>query len=252
MCLSPVHSRTTKNKKVSRTRYYLSQKAIKEGYDKCDIRNINADELEQTIYTLLKNQLPNNINEIDNSSLDITKKQFIYQITHKLKTESLYKIIRTLQPKIIIAKKQINITLLLQNIGKLVDIKINNTTEIHISKKVIFMKHGGKQHILDKSGNPIAYKTSNKNDVLISSLAKAYKWRKQIKQENISQVKLAKKLKLNPERIRHIVRLTELAPDIQTAIVEGTQPPLLSLQEIPTHIPIDWMEQRTLLGFKND
>jgi site-specific DNA recombinase len=49
-----------------------------------------------------------------------------------------------------------------------------------------------------------------------------------------------------------LLRLPWLAPDITTAIVNGKQPPQLSakqLMRLTARLPIDWAEQRTLLGF---
>ncbi|MEM8571535.1 MAG: recombinase family protein [Pseudomonadota bacterium] len=46
---------------------------------------------------------------------------------------------------------------------------------------------------------------------------------------------------------RKLVRLAHLAPDIQCAILTGTQPPGLTLNAVlNTRIPLDWQDQRTL------
>lgn len=49
-----------------------------------------------------------------------------------------------------------------------------------------------------------------------------------------------------------LLRLPWLAPDITTAIVNGRQPPqfnAMKLMRLTAHLPTDWAEQRTLLGF---
>jgi hypothetical protein len=51
--------------------------------------------------------------------------------------------------------------------------------------------------------------------------------------------------------IYSILRLPWLAPDITTAIVNGRQPSQLNakrLTRLCAHLPIDWTEQRELLG----
>jgi site-specific DNA recombinase len=51
--------------------------------------------------------------------------------------------------------------------------------------------------------------------------------------------------------LRRLVRLAFLAPDIQQAILDGTQPPGLQLKHLTSEpIPYSWAEQRTLLGFQ--
>ena len=52
--------------------------------------------------------------------------------------------------------------------------------------------------------------------------------------------------------IYSILRLSSLAPDIVSAIVNGRNPPQLTakkLMRLSPHLPIDWTEQRKLLGF---
>ena len=48
-----------------------------------------------------------------------------------------------------------------------------------------------------------------------------------------------------------LVKLSFLAPDITTAIVEGRHPPDLTASRLINHtrLPFDWKEQRTALGF---
>ena len=53
--------------------------------------------------------------------------------------------------------------------------------------------------------------------------------------------------------IYSILRLPWLAPDIATAILNGRQPPQLNamrLTRLSAHLPVDWTEQRKLLGFR--
>src|SRR5690348_13384705 len=57
---------------------------------------------------------------------------------------------------------------------------------------------------------------------------------------------------VTPGYISRLLRLPLLAPDIVTAIVDGKNPPQLTakkLMRLALQIPIDWTEQRKLLGF---
>jgi site-specific DNA recombinase len=50
-----------------------------------------------------------------------------------------------------------------------------------------------------------------------------------------------------------LLRLPSLAPDIVTAIIDGRHPPQLSakkLMRLTAQLPIDWGQQRKLLGFR--
>ncbi|MCD8497190.1 MAG: hypothetical protein LRZ85_03380 [Alphaproteobacteria bacterium] len=46
-----------------------------------------------------------------------------------------------------------------------------------------------------------------------------------------------------------IIRLTELAPDITTAIINGRQPQSLQLASMMDDFPILWADQRQHFGF---
>ena len=54
-----------------------------------------------------------------------------------------------------------------------------------------------------------------------------------------------------PSYATRVVRLTFLAPDIVAAILAGKQPPELTANKLmaDTRLPLDWREQRTVLGF---
>lgn len=46
-----------------------------------------------------------------------------------------------------------------------------------------------------------------------------------------------------------ILRLNRLAPDIKRAILDGTQPRTLTLQDFGAPFPDLWAEQREVFGF---
>ena len=46
-----------------------------------------------------------------------------------------------------------------------------------------------------------------------------------------------------------LARLAYLAPDITESILDGTQPPHLSLRRLMVPIPLSWSEQRRKFGF---
>jgi site-specific DNA recombinase len=61
---------------------------------------------------------------------------------------------------------------------------------------------------------------------------------------------LAWSLGRKPSSFSRLIRLNYLAPDIMTAIIDGTQPSTLTRQVLSQiDLPIDWVLQRRLLGF---
>jgi DNA invertase Pin-like site-specific DNA recombinase len=62
---------------------------------------------------------------------------------------------------------------------------------------------------------------------------------------------IAREEGIAPSYATRVVRLTFLAPDIVAAILAGKQPPELTANKLmaDTRLPLDWGEQRTVLGF---
>ncbi|MGA7518597.1 MAG: recombinase family protein, partial [Pseudolabrys sp.] len=64
---------------------------------------------------------------------------------------------------------------------------------------------------------------------------------------------LAREERVTAAYIYTLLRLPWLAPDITTAIINGRQPSELNakrLMRLTARLPTNWIEQRTLLGFR--
>ena len=87
---------------------------------------------------------------------------------------------------------------------------------------------------------------------LISLVADARRWARELLEGKYSSIqKLTEREGLRGGAVSRILPLAWLAPDISTAILEGRQPPHLTaktLREIPD-LPVNWTEQRQVLGF---
>jgi site-specific DNA recombinase len=65
-----------------------------------------------------------------------------------------------------------------------------------------------------------------------------------------SIAELAKEKRMGPNHFARLLRINYLAPDIQTAIYDGTQPAKMSQHDILYGpMPLDWDHQRHVLGF---
>lgn len=91
------------------------------------------------------------------------------------------------------------------------------------------------------------------DESMIRTLGKGFHWQKQLDEGRYPHVSdLARKQKLERGWVSEILRMTLLAPDIITAILEGRQPRHVNLHALRGRIdiiPRDWNEQRRLLGF---
>ncbi len=82
-------------------------------------------------------------------------------------------------------------------------------------------------------------------ETLITALAKAYYWQNLLDTGRYKSIDdLARKRKINSSYVSRILRLNQLSLQIKTAILDGTQPRQLSLQDMQTPFPeLLWEEQ---------
>ncbi len=87
---------------------------------------------------------------------------------------------------------------------------------------------------------------------LIKAVAKARVWAHQLMTGEVSNiVEIAERERTSRPHASRLLKLAFLAPDIVQAILEGRQPPELSVKAMTRrlHIPLSWEEQRRALGF---
>lgn len=87
---------------------------------------------------------------------------------------------------------------------------------------------------------------------LIQVIAKAQDWFGRLTSGQVKGIgELAESEGLSTSRVTRILYHAFLAPDIVRSILNGTQPPSLTLDRLKYQLPlpIDWNEQRKLLGF---
>jgi site-specific DNA recombinase len=112
------------------------------------------------------------------------------------------------------------------------------------------MKHRGVEMrlVLDGKGN-----TAHKPDpALIKAVVRAHKWFDDLVTGRAqSLAAIARAESVSDRYVAHLLRLAFLAPDIVVAILAGTQPTELTAETLTkrTDLPLDWAEQKALLGF---
>ena len=89
---------------------------------------------------------------------------------------------------------------------------------------------------------------------LLRIVARAHDIQERLMQNNDPTVHvIAHQERVSANYVYRLLRLPTLAPDIITAIVNGKNPPQLTakkLMRLTPQIPVDWAEQRKLLGFQ--
>lgn len=88
------------------------------------------------------------------------------------------------------------------------------------------------------------------DETLVKALARGWMWQKMLDEGKCQSLDhLARQNKINPSYVSRIMRLNLLAPDIKKAILDGTQPRGMNLQEMLKPFPDPWEDQRQFFGF---
>ena len=82
------------------------------------------------------------------------------------------------------------------------------------------------------------------DDTLIKALARAFRWKRMLETGDFATVaELAAREGIAVSYLTRLLRLTQLSPGVVDAILEGRQPPSLTLQSLRGQIPDDWSSQ---------
>jgi hypothetical protein len=89
------------------------------------------------------------------------------------------------------------------------------------------------------------------NEALLRALTKAWYWQKLIDDGKYKSTRaLARKFNVHVADARRIMRMNLLAPDIQRAILDGTQPRTMNLEMLKKLWPDVWEEQKRYFSFE--
>ena len=96
-----------------------------------------------------------------------------------------------------------------------------------------------------------ANRASRHNETLRTALGQGYRWQQILLDDpKLDQRTLAKREGVDYRYLTRALHMMMLAPDMMSAILDGTQPEHFSMAAFRTiNLPVCWNEQRKLLGF---
>ena len=111
---------------------------------------------------------------------------------------------------------------------------------------IAFRARGGRKLVVSPDGVPAwVGPSSGVDDTLVKALARAFRWRRLLETGVHGTVdEIARAEGINDSYVSRILRLTLLAPDIVEAILDGRQPPQLTLARLMKPFPLQWERQR--------
>ena len=90
------------------------------------------------------------------------------------------------------------------------------------------------------------------DESLIKAVARGYSWYERLVSGEVDSLRaIAKELRVTERYVSRILRCAFLAPDIVEAILEGRQPPQLTVEKLRLGAPLLWTEQRKSFGFRS-
>jgi hypothetical protein len=123
--------------------------------------------------------------------------------------------------------------------------------DIHIP--ISLKRRRGRKLIVTPDGRTLAPTPVQKREPdapLTKALLKAWKWQKDLESGKAQSMEdIAKRHNIDTASVSRLMRLNFLAPDLKLAILEGTQPKTMMLQDVIRKVwPDDWEGQRRFFG----
>ena len=261
---------TFSKKKDKIYRYYVSTHAIKTTYDNCPLKTISAPFLEEIILDQVKRALTNvewvqrmqSQNDDDSIKLPdirIGLKNFETMWNELFPVEQA-RIIQLVIDGIIVHPDKIIITFhpsgMLSVLHQFMpDLKTHGDIDepIVMEIPVQFQRKAKRKHIIKPDGSHVIdMQNPYMDEALIKAIGRAHKWQAMLDLGEVKSIaEIANQERLPKSYAQRVIRLTELAPDITSAILEGKQPESLQLKDLikTGPLPLNWNDQRALLGF---
>jgi len=131
-------------------------------------------------------------------------------------------------------------------------IRVKENGNLHIHIPMMLKRVRGRKLVIAPEALdgeiPMAKKT--KESPVIQAIVRAFSWAEALEAGEVMTIaELAKNLEVDGSYVSRILRLTNLAPDIIEAVLNGEEPSGLSLAKLTRDFPMDWEEQREVFGF---
>lgn len=262
-------------KKSKRYRYYVSTQAIKKSYADSDLRTVSAPLLENVIIDQMRRLLsrPEWTKNIINSPEwgDITNPALEKKIIRSLENfEKLWdelfpveqeRLVKLLIQRIVVSPILVRIELRpVGMVGLLHEIMpdLKSTTQqptkdspITIEIPIKLKRRRGRKCIIAPDGRDLStYRKPKYQTNMMQAIIRGHQFANMLgKSPDITIKQLAERERLDHGYVAKTIRMTQLAPDIIEAILNGRQPEAMTLAELLRPFPNCWNEQRVHFGF---
>lgn len=120
-----------------------------------------------------------------------------------------------------------------------------NTVTLHVPFTI--RRYGGHKQVITPNGGPAAIEKTSVDSTLVKALARAFRWKKMLESGQFTTItELAKHENLALTYMTRVLRLTLLAPEIVEMILDGRQPPEMTLAALLEPFPVAWEGQQVM------
>jgi hypothetical protein len=114
-------------------------------------------------------------------------------------------------------------------------------------KTLLSRSWGGSKLIVQ---GPDTDRPTEPDSALAKALARTHTWNRKLIDGIVPSINaITREEELSPGYVRRLLPLAFLSPDIVAAVLQGRQPPMLSLRRLTDGIPLLWSDQRRQFGF---
>jgi len=135
--------------------------------------------------------------------------------------------------------------------GAMLDASIDASEPIALICETVWVRRGHDIRLVIPSSQPAKHRIAARDPKLIALIAEAYAARQIVNEAGDKPLsRIASEAGRCRSRLTKLAALSCMAPDIVTTVVEGRQPDTLNAKRLLTmSLPIEWAEQRKMLGF---
>lgn len=262
-------------KKTKRYRYYVSTQAVKKSYADSDLRTVSATLLENVIVDQMRRLLsrPEWTKKVLANPQwgDVSDPQMEQKIIRALENfEQLWdelfpveqeRLVKLLIQRVVVTTTKVSIELrpvgmlgLLHEIMPDVKIEKSRPTKdspITIEIPIKLRKRSGRKYITAPDGRDLSsYRKPKYQTNMMQAIVRGHQFSDMLdKEPDITIKHLAQREMLDHGYVAKTIRMTQLAPDIIEAILNGRQPQAMTLAELMRPFPNCWNTQRVHFGF---
>jgi site-specific DNA recombinase len=260
-------------KKSTRYRYYISRTLVTGTVaDNSAGQRVPAPNLEALVIDRVRSLIADPIEftgAVSQSQIDAPTQRRLRDAAAKLcdrwealPTEPLHNFLRTVLMRVQVHSDRITLGL---DVARLIA-ALSEIEETGFDSATATVNEDGERHVitltiparLKRTGIEMKFivagaeNTVPPNPSLVRLILRAQAVGKRLFENGSTSLgEIAREDRLNPSYASRLIRLTFLAPDITAAILAGKQPADLSATKLmaDTRLPLDWRQQRVVLGF---